>query len=390
MKFNLFAIPEMLSLIYEEMDVDTIEDRFVNLVAEIFSFDRVGLLFVKHRKGVLQGKLCKGFAPGSISSLEIPITGEFVLTRPLLSGFPSWEHSLSSSDPFLQSLDLTNFALIPIVNNKRLACWDIKKCGACDCPAYGKKWLRCWLLPGTHCCDGSVPDAKEGGEQEKACGQCPVFQRHDARGTEGVMLVDNSLSGLPIEKDTVMLLSIIAHAVGMAITHSKAFSNVMQESVHDALTGLHNRRYFNERLLDEIERVTRYGGRFSLLFGDIDHFKEVNDTYGHQVGDAILVWLGRLLPQHLRHSDVVSRYGGEEFALLLMDTDKEQAAAVAENLRATVADSGLPGNRPVRVTISFGVVTYGTDGHSLEGLLEKADKALYCAKANGRNQVCTA
>lgn len=389
MELNLFAVPEMLSLIYEEMDVDTIEERFVNLVAEIFSFDRVGLLFVKHRRGVLQGKLCKGFAPGSISSLEIPITGEFLLARPLLSGFPCWEHS-TGADPFLQSLGLTNFALIPIVNNKRLACWDIKKCGAYDCPAYGKKWLRCWLLPDTRCCDGSVPDAAGGGEQEKACGRCPVFQRHDARATEGVMLVDNSLSARPIEKDTVMLLAIIAHAVGVAITHSKAFTNVVQESVRDELTGLHNRRYFNERLLDEIERAKRYDGRFSLLFGDIDHFKAVNDTHGHPAGDAVLAWLGHLFPRHLRHSDVVSRYGGEEFAVLLLDTGKEQAAAIAENLRATIAGSGLPGSQPVRVTISFGVVTYDADGHSLEGLLEKVDKALYCAKAKGRNQVCAA
>ncbi|MEW6594121.1 MAG: GGDEF domain-containing protein [Thermodesulfobacteriota bacterium] len=385
MELNLFAVPEMLSLIYEEMDVDTIEERFVNLVAEIFSFDRVGLFFVKHRKGVLQGKLCKGFAPGSISSIEIPITGEFLLTRPLLSGFPCWEKSIES-DPFLRSLDLTNFALVPIINNKRLACWDIKKCGAYDCPAYGKKWLRCWLLPTTRCCNDAQPEG--GGEVEKGCGDCAVFRRHDARATEGVMLVDNSLSGRPIEKETVMLLSIIAHSVGMAITHSKAFTNVLQESIRDELTGLHNRRYFNERLMDELERVRRYGGRFTLILADIDHFKAVNDTHGHQAGDAVLAWLGRLFHRHLRHSDVVSRYGGEEFALLLLDTDKEKALAIAEHLRAAIAEEA--GQAVARVTVSFGVATHGEDGHSFEGLLEMADKALYAAKAQGRNRVCAA
>ena len=386
MDLNLFAVPEMLSLIYEEMDVDTIEERFVNLVAEIFSFDQVGLFFVKHRKGVLQGKLCKGFAPGSISSLEIPITGEFLLTRPLVSGFPCWEKSIES-DPFLRSLELTNFALVPIVNNKRLACWDIKKCGAYDCPAYGKKWVRCWLLPTTGCCDGAR--SKDDGEAEKACGECSVFKRHDARATEGVMLVDNSLSGQPIAKETVMLLSIIAHSVGMAINHSKAFTSVLQESIRDELTGLHNRRYFNDRLMDELERIKRYGGRFSLILADIDHFKVVNDTHGHQTGDAVLAWLGRLFRDHLRHSDVVSRYGGEEFALLLLDTDKAKAVTIAEHLRAAVAEKAGEAVGP-RVTVSFGVATHGEDGHAFESLLEKADKALYVAKAQGRNRVCAA
>lgn len=380
-----FAIPEMLSLIYEEMDVDTIEERFVNLVAEIFSFDRVGLLFVKHRKGMLQGKLCKGFAPGSISSLEIPIDGASLFTRPLLSGYPLWENT-GEADPFAQALGLTNFALIPIINNKRIACWDIKQCGKQQCPAYNKKWVRCWLLPDTRCCSTSSQSTSN-----KNCEQCPVFLRYDSRATEGVMLVDNSLSGQPIEKETVMLLSIIAHSVGMAINHSKAFTNVLQESIRDELTGLHNRRYFNERLVDELERAKRYGSRFSLLFADIDHFKAVNDTLGHQVGDAVLASLGRLFHRHLRHSDVVSRYGGEEFAMLLLDTDKEKAVAIADHLREAIAlEPVAPGEPQVRVTVSFGVATHNEDGHSLEGLLGKADKALYCAKAQGRNRVCTA
>lgn len=389
MDLNLFAIPEMLSIIYEEMDVDTIEERFVNLVAEIFSFDRVGLFFVKHRKGVLQGKLCRGFDPGTISALEIPINGEFLLVKPLLSGFPCCETGIES-DPYLRGLGLTNFALVPIVNNKRVACWDIKKCGQEECPAYGKKWLRCWLLPNTKCCAAFPQGALLADGQKKACGQCPVFMKYDSRATEGVMLVDNSLSGRPIEKDTVMLLSIVAHAVGMAINHSKAFTNVVQDSIRDELTGLHNRRYFNERLVDEIDRAKRYGGRFSLLFADIDHFKTVNDSHGHRVGDAVLRWLGHLLQGRLRHSDVLSRYGGEEFAALLLDTDKEKAAAIAENLRAAVAEAVSPGEPPVRVTVSFGVATFNEDGHSLERLLEKADKALYCAKAQGRNRVCAA
>jgi len=376
----------MLSMLYEDMDIDTIEERFVNLVEEVFNFDRVGLFFVKHKRGVLQGKLCKGFAPGAISSKEIPISQDNLLTRPLISGFPVRNEG-DTVDPLAQELGLKEFALIPVVNKKRVSCWLLKKCHQKDCPAFGNQWVRCWKVSGTKC---HGEDPINNVEKMNYCEKCQVYASQNAEAAEGIMLVDNSLSGTVIDEETITMLSIIAHAVGNAINNSKAYSSIMRVAIRDELTGLYNRRYFNERLLDEIDRSKRYETPISLLMADIDHFKKVNDAHGHPVGDVVLEWIGNQFSSKLRSSDVIARYGGEEFAVLLLNTTKEQACAVAEGLRKTLEESTLPGKPHIRLTSSFGVAALIDDASSFEGLLNRADKALYCAKAQGRNRVCTA
>ncbi len=380
------ALLEMLSLVYEEMDLDAIEERFVDLTAEIFDFDRVGLFFTKHRKGVIQGKLCKGFNPGVISSLEIPICSDFLLTQPLVTGFPYFSDGQDQDDVHTRKIELRNFALIPIVNKKRLSCWQIKKCAETTCPAYDKKWLRCWLVPGTRC--GDIP-AEDCAHKEEVCRECEVYAQQDIDAVEGVLVVDNSLSGRPISREDVTLLSIIAHAVGVSINNAKVFSRTLREAIRDELTGLYNRRFFNERLLDEVDRCRRYGGTFSLLICDIDHFKEVNDNFGHPMGDKVLVQVAEVLRDNIRSSDMVARYGGEEFALLLLNTDKKLARSLAEQLRRTLAGTLFQEINGRQVTASFGVATFSDDSISFEGLVAKADRALYLAKTQGRNQVIT-
>jgi diguanylate cyclase (GGDEF)-like protein len=376
---------DMLSLIYEDMDIDAIEERFVAFVAEIFAFDRVGLFFVKHRKGVLQGKLCKGFADGTISSINIPIAEEYLFTRPLITGFPVLG-SGHEDDPFAKKLELNNFAVIPIVNRKRISCWKIKKCQATDCPVYGSKLLRCWLVANTRCCDA---EGRSSLDKLRLCEMCPVFSSRDSNSVEGVLLVDNSMSGHAIDPKTVTLLSIVAHSIGIAVNNAKSYSNVLRDSIHDDLTGLYNRRYFNERLMEEVERAHRYGDNFSLLMVDIDNFKQVNDDYGHPAGDKVLAAVGGALGAQLRKTDVVARYGGEEFVIILFNAQKGKAVEIAENLRVAVAAFALSGAEEIQVTVSIGVATFGIDANSFEGLIRTADKALYNAKSRGRNQVCT-
>ena len=209
---------DMLALIHEEMDLDAIEERFVSMVSEIFSFDRVALFFVKHRKNLLRGKLCKGFAPGTISSIEIPVTANCSFTRPLISGIPLWGKRLVP-DIFTQQLGLTHYAVIPIVSQKRITCWQVKNCVARDCPIHGKKGLRCWLVPDTRCHDNNelfLPN------KLSRCENCVVYTSYNTSAIEGILLTDNSIVQREIDEKTITILSVIAHAVGIAINNSKA------------------------------------------------------------------------------------------------------------------------------------------------------------------------
>ena len=159
----------------------------------------------------------------------------------------------------------------------------------------------------------------------------------------------------------------------------------------DALTGLANRRTLMLRAEQELARAKRYGSELSLLMADIDFFKKVNDTYGHQAGDIVLKKLASVFLLALRDIDFAARFGGEEFVLLLPETNAENALKTAERLRASVNDIQipLPQGELVKCTISIGVASYSSSGNdSVEKLISGADKALYAAKETGRNKVC--
>lgn len=164
-------------------------------------------------------------------------------------------------------------------------------------------------------------------------------------------------------------------------------------ATRDGLTGLFNQRYFREALELELSRCRRHGRKLSLIFADVDFFKKYNDTQGHLAGDALLTTLGALITAASRRSTVVTRYGGEEFVLLVPETDREGTLVYAEKLRALVeahhftTPDGLPAGR---ITMSFGVATFPENGQDSATLLKSADDALYRAKNAGRNTVCGA
>ena len=160
------------------------------------------------------------------------------------------------------------------------------------------------------------------------------------------------------------------------------------EAGHDFLTRLPNRRTLDERLAAEVERVKRYGGTFSILVVDIDHFKQVNDTHGHLAGDRILRAVGHLMDQQKRASDFLGRFGGEEFVFLLPETGADSARMLAEKIRGKVGDSKLRyEQKKLRITISAGVAEFLPNSDSAKTLLARADEALYRAKELGRNRV---
>lgn len=168
------------------------------------------------------------------------------------------------------------------------------------------------------------------------------------------------------------------------------------ENITDPLTQVHNRRYMENRLNEEVERAARYTLDLSILMLDIDHFKRVNDTYGHQSGDIALSTLGKLVKKDLRNLDVVARYGGEEFVVICTNTATAGATLVAERLRKLIEshqielqhDSGE--SQMLQISISIGVAGLGAEINTKDKLIRAADKALYRAKEEGRNRVIIA
>lgn len=194
--------------------------------------------------------------------------------------------------------------------------------------------------------------------------------------------------------DEIEMLTTFAHLAAGAIENARLQEKTLNLAVTDKLTGLRNRRYFDQRLNEEIHHAGRQQTPLSLLMLDIDDFKLVNDTHGHVVGDRVLQNLGRILTGQLWQVDVASRYGGEEFAVILPQTDTAAAEKVAERIRARVAELRvtLPEKGEISVTISIGVASFPLCGDSAEGLTEHADQALYEAKHAGKNcvRVCRA
>lgn len=161
-----------------------------------------------------------------------------------------------------------------------------------------------------------------------------------------------------------------------------------QLSRTDGLTGLYNRRYWQSRALEEFERCNRYNHQSVLIMIDIDHFKSINDNFGHNTGDDVIRGLGDILQRQLRNIDISGRFGGEEFAVILTGTDLTEAKKVAERLRLAVANEIIGDHTPVRCTISLGLAEIDKDMQSLEDWISAADSALYSAKERGRNCYC--
>lgn len=193
------------------------------------------------------------------------------------------------------------------------------------------------------------------------------------------------------------ILQRYAYAVGLTLEHLDIYSYLHQnyqifkkQAVTDGLTGIYNRRFFNEELSREIERSHRHFLRMSLLMIDIDHFKKINDAYGHSTGDWVLKKIARVLRDTTRVCDIECRYGGEEFALILPETTTQQALIIAEKLRQEIASTKFTdenGHEIRPITLSIGVATFPDHASKTEELIHHADQGLYTSKANGRNAV---
>ena len=193
---------------------------------------------------------------------------------------------------------------------------------------------------------------------------------------------------------TTIYVLFISYLSFHSLDSLKRIDTLEREIVKDELMGIYNRRYFMSRLKEEFERYKRYQLPFSLLLIDIDHFKKVNDTYGHIVGDKFLVRLARLISMNLRPSDIFARYGGEEMAILLPNTWQSDAKNVADKLRVIIEEKNIDIDLSNEVetlflncTVSIGVSTSSQELKKGNDIVRQADEAMYKAKAEGRNQV---
>jgi two-component system, cell cycle response regulator len=186
------------------------------------------------------------------------------------------------------------------------------------------------------------------------------------------------------------MLGVIANQVAISLQNGRMVQALEEQATTDGLTGLVNHRTFQERFSTMLGRAERHQMRVAFILTDIDHFKKINDTHGHPVGDQVLKRVARILKASARKIDIVARYGGEEFALVLDGTDRAGARQLAERIRQEVGAQTHDGAKGVfRATLSLGVAVYPEDGKTKQELISNADQSLYAAKHNGRNRtVC--
>ena len=208
-------------------------------------------------------------------------------------------------------------------------------------------------------------------------------------GSIGYFALARHGEGRPPSIDRIQTLEIFANQAVTALQSARQYQEIKRLTVIDALTPAYNHRYFQETLSRELHRQQRNQGQFSLAMLDIDNFKSINDTWGHQVGDQILKSLVQLLLDNVRDIDTVARYGGEEFAIIFPDLDNERVFAVADRIRRLVSERAFSvvEELTLHVTLSIGLATFPVDAATPSNLIARADAALYEAKNQGKDRV---
>src|SRR5438876_1662074 len=210
--------------------------------------------------------------------------------------------------------------------------------------------------------------------------------------TLGVLSATDKRDGSAFNRQDTVALRMLSVSAALALVAARSDTQVHRlayAATVDSLTGLFNRPYVDARLHQEVERAKRAASSLTVLMADVDDFKKINDTHGHQVGDAVLKTVGSILRSAVRIFDVCSRYGGDEFAILMPSSDQSSAAACAERIRQRVSEyhTGAEGRSPLPgLTMSIGVAVI-EKGDAPADLIRRADRRLYLAKAEGKNRV---
>lgn len=235
-------------------------------------------------------------------------------------------------------------------------CWELKGCGNVDCPAFLNREGRCWLIAGTMC-EGKVRG--EFALKYKSCTECEVYRQ-------------------AIFTDPVT--EIYEHILTLVHSFRATQSKLKALATKDTLTGLYNRAYFNEVIMNEMQRTKRYGNAFSIVMLDVDGFKWINDCYGHIFGDKVLKDCAEILVKSVRASDVLVRFGGDEFVIVLPEGDGDKCEEMVERIKRNVDEWNMRLASPdYSLSLSAGCATYA-QGMEIMSVLKEADDKMYRQK----------
>lgn len=250
------------------------------------------------------------------------------------------------------------------VKRKKLKCWEYFKCNNKECPAYKSKDVRCWLHSGTHCRDEIQGKFLE---KMEICLKCKIFKSNFEVCTI---------------KDTCNIVS------KQFKEYSKIVHNNMKAlekyATTDNLTGALNRAKFDAIIEREMEIVKRYNQSLSMIMFDVDHFKKINDQYGHTAGDNVLKGLADIVRENIRKIDYFIRWGGEEFMILSSETNLAKACKLAQKIRKVIENHDF--ENVEKITVSLGVAEF-KDTDTVNSFIKRADDAMYKAKKARRNRV---
>lgn len=243
-----------------------------------------------------------------------------------------------------------------ILKKDEVKCWEKKNCSKKDCPAYSNTDVRCWLVAGTMC-GGKVQG--EFAVKYKSCTECDVYQE--------VVFKD------PVTETYEHVVTLI-HSLRLTQDKLKIMA------IRDPLTGLYNRNFFNEIIANEIERTKRYGEKFSIVMMDIDNFKQINDIYGHLIGDWILRECALVLGKSIRASDLLVRFGGDEFLVVTLETDSRECDSLIFRVNEHLSDWNKEHTDPdYGLSVSVGCAKF-ENGKDLMEVMKKADSCMYINK----------
>jgi len=208
----------------------------------------------------------------------------------------------------------------------------------------------------------------------------------------GLIVADNFVTKEPITKDDIMILTMLGNQAGLAIQNSRLYESAVTRAHSDSLTELWNHGYFQYLLQDEMEKSRAMNSKLSLLMLDLDDFKALNDLFGHQAGDKVLKELAQFLKNRSRKMDYVCRYGGEEFTVILPQTDRDEAFTIAEHLRLEIEKhpfiQRISPESEKKLTVSIGIASFPANGTTPSDTIAASDRALYQAKRKGKNTTC--